>query len=142
MRKPLVFFVIWACLTILLAGCSSSNGLEISEIWARPAAAGENGAVYFILSNPGSADVLRSISGDVAMKIEMHVSKMENNMMTMQHQEKVEVPAKQTIEFKPGGLHVMLMGLQKELKPGDTFDLTLQFDQAGAKTVQVTVKEP
>lgn len=51
-------------------------------------------------------------------------------------------PAGGAVAFKPGGLHVMLMDLERDLKPGDTFSLTLKFEKAGARSVQVTVRQP
>ncbi len=63
-------------------------------------------------------------------------------MMRMQPVEAVSVPAGGTVEFKPGGLHVMLMDLRRDLKPGDTFSLTLRFEKAGALGVEVTVRQP
>ena len=71
------------------------------------------------------------------------MSKMKDDgTMTMQQQESVPIPANDSVEFKPGGLHVMLINLIDGLKPGDTFDLTLNFQNAGETTVEVTVREP
>jgi hypothetical protein len=85
--------------------------------------------------------VLRSASGSVAASVELHMSQMDNGVMKMQPQEMVEVPAQNKVEFKPGGLHIMLVNLKQDLKSGDRFELTLQFDKAGAQTIQVIVKE-
>lgn len=134
--------MLFTCLTMMLNGCAANQSLTINNAWARPAAMGENSAIYFVIANPGSADVLRNATGDIAKSIELHISKMENNVMKMEHQEKVEVPANQNIEFKPGGLHVMLINVNQDLKVGDSFNLTLHFDHAGTKTIQVTVKQP
>ena len=65
-----------------------------------------------------------------------------NGVMSMQPQESVPVPAQGTVEFKAGGLHVMLINLNRDLKVGDTFTVTLNFQNAGEITVDVTVKEP
>ena len=52
----------------------------------------------------------------------------------------IAVAAGETVKLQPGGLHVMLMGLKKPLKVGDTFALTLKFKQAKPQTVTVTVQ--
>lgn len=136
-----IILILWLA-SITLSGCTAQSGLAIENVWARPGNAGDNSAVYFSINNPGSsADVLRSASGTIAASVEVHMSTMDNGVMKMQPQESVEVPARNKVEFKPGGLHIMLVNLKQDLKTGDRFELTLQFDQAGARTIQVTVKE-
>ena len=63
-------------------------------------------------------------------------------VMTMQMQESVLVPARGEVEFTPGGLHVMLVGLCRDLKAGDTITLTLNIENSGRITIQAPVKEP
>lgn len=54
----------------------------------------------------------------------------------------LEVPAKGQVELKPGGYHVMLIGVKRDLKVGDKFSLELQFEKSGAITVEAEVKQP
>jgi copper(I)-binding protein len=61
--------------------------------------------------------------------------------MTMERQDLVGIPANGVVDFAPGGLHVMLTDLVNDLKVGDTFDLTLEFQRAGDITVEVEVKQ-
>lgn len=62
-------------------------------------------------------------------------------MMGMREIDAIEIPAGATVELVPGGLHIMLMALVDDLMPGDTFELTLSFEQAGDLTVIVEVRE-
>ncbi|RME79647.1 MAG: copper chaperone PCu(A)C, partial [Chloroflexi bacterium] len=55
--------------------------------------------------------------------------------------EKIVIPAGESAVLQPGGLHVMLIGLQRELKKGDSFTLTLRFEKSPPQTVNVTVRE-
>ena len=64
-----------------------------------------------------------------------------NGVMKMTPQERVDVPARGQVSFKPGGLHVMLIGLRQELKPGDKFPVTLRFEKAGDRTIEAVVRE-
>jgi len=134
------------CLVMLaaLAACSGGSTLGISDVWARPGNTGGNSAIYLIVDNPtGQADSLLMASSAVADTVELHSSSMgADGMMMMEHQENIPVPAGEKIEFKPGGLHVMLIGLKNDLKAGDTFQVTLKFEKSGEKTLDVTVKEP
>ncbi len=136
-----VFF--FALLALLLAACNVAKAettLRVESAWARPAPAGENGAVYFTIVNTGSTDTLLSVQTDVADTVELHMSMAHDGAMQMQMQHEIAIP-KGTTEFRPGGYHVMLLGLRRELKPGDSFPLALNFKRAGKIIVTVTVKE-
>jgi copper(I)-binding protein len=118
------------------------GSVQIGTAWSRPAIAGGNGAVYLTLVNQGpKSDRLTSVRADVA-EAELHQMTMEGGVMKMQPiSGGIEVPAGGKVELKPGGLHVMLIGLRKDLKAGDTFPITLRFQDAGEVSVQVKVLE-
>ena len=142
--KKFAFPFILIIAVILLSACAPSSGaLTVNETWARPASKGENGAVYFVIQNDtASDDALISASTDIASPAEAHMSMMnDQGVMSMSMQEAVQVPAGESIAFKPGGLHIMLIDLKQDLKVGDTFTLILRFEKAGGITVQVEVKE-
>jgi copper(I)-binding protein len=67
---------------------------------------------------------------------------MGGGMMTMQPVESIEVPADGSVALEPGGYHVMLLDVKKELVPGDTIEVTLTFERAGEVTVTADVREP
>jgi hypothetical protein len=140
--KRLIFLSLLA-VALLLSACGGSNSLAVTDVWARPGNADGNSAIYFIVTPGSQADTLLSASSDVAMMVELHESKMtEEGTMMMQKQVNVPIPTGGKVAFKPGGLHVMLMGLKNDLKVGDQFKVTLTFEQAGQISLDVTVKEP
>lgn len=130
-------------LSILLASCAFTGGLEVREAWARSALAGNNSAVYFVIdNNTRQNDALTGVTGDIAAAIEMHMSSIDSNgVAQMQPENAILVPSSATMELKPGGYHIMLMNLKNDLKPGDTFSLTLQFRVSGDQAIQVKVKD-
>ena len=67
---------------------------------------------------------------------------MDNAVMVMVPRENVPVNAGGQVAFQPGGLHVMLVGLQQDLQPGDHFTITLNFEKAGPVNLDVAVREP
>ena len=142
--KKLAFPFILTIATILLSACAPSSGaLTVNETWTRPAPKGQNGAVYFIIQNDtANDDALLGASVDIASTAEAHMSMMDDQgVMSMSMQEAAQVPAGESIAFKPGGLHIMLIDLKQDLKVGDTFTLILRFEKAGEIAVQVEVKE-
>ncbi len=129
---------------LLAAGCGPGHeSLAVVEAWARPALAGENGAVYFIIVNPsGKADRLIAAAGDVAGRVEIHLSRAgENGVMMMEEQEAVLIDPGSEVLFAPGGLHIMLIGLARDLPVGETFPLRLQFENGGEIQLEVPIEE-
>ena len=107
---------------------------------ARPAPlVGGNGGVFLTLLNGTDAPVrLTSAASDVASHVELHETVNENGLMKMIPQpEGFEIPAGGSVILMPGGKHVMLLGLVKPLVEGDSFPLTLNFDNG--KVVELTV---
>jgi periplasmic copper chaperone A len=130
---------------LLLSAVLSSAGVlaqvtKVEAAWARPTVAGQSaGGGYLKITGGGAADRLLSASAPVAKNVELHTMEMDGNVMRMRPVDAVAVPAGQTVELKPGGLHIMLMGLAQPLKSGSSFPLTLRFEKAGNVTVQVKV---
>lgn len=141
-------FVSLFFLLILLAitGCvklPGPEGIKISDAWARPSKMMTgNGAVYMNISNGGSQDDrLISAGSSVSEVVEIHQSSMVDDVMKMQRVDGIEIPANGAVSLEPGGYHVMLINLEEDFKPGDTFSLSLNFEQAGEMTVEVAVQE-
>jgi periplasmic copper chaperone A len=139
---------------------AASQGISAQNVWARPAKlmgsmpmegdthqmqhGGVNSAVYMVLANGGAAaDRLIAAQADVSKAIEIHETRMEGDVMRMKEVEGgIEVPAGGQVELRPGGLHVMLIGLTRELSVGDKFPLTLQFASGTTLAVEVEVRQP
>ena len=138
----LIFWL--ALLVMIIAGCGSNAEWTVSDVWARPGIDDGNSAVYFVINNKTSDDeLLLSASSEAANHVELHLSSMKDDgTMMMQQQESIPIPAGDSAELKPGGLHVMLIELRQDLKPGDELELILKFQNAGEMEYKVTVREP
>jgi copper(I)-binding protein len=143
MKRLFVLFLFLTALAVITSGCSSGK-LLVTDVWSRPATSGQNGAVYLVIDNQtGQNDSLQEVRGDIAEFIEVHLSQMdENGAMSMQRQESVSIPSQKTVEFKPGGLHVMLINLKDDLQIDDSFKITLVFQTQGEVILDVPVREP
>jgi copper(I)-binding protein len=100
-----------------------------------------NGAVYVTLSNSGSQpDALVSASTDVAQTAELHQTTRDGGVMKMRPVKAIPVPAGGQTELKPGGYHIMLMGLKQDLTPGEKVAVTLKFEHGGETRIEAPVK--
>ena len=118
------------------------GAITVDDIWARPTPPGvANGASYFALSNSGAEpDRLLGAASEIAERVEIHNHIMDEGIMRMRKVDAVDVPAGGSVNFAPGGLHIMFLGLKEELVPGESFSLTLTFEQGGEITVPVVIE--
>ena len=141
--KPLV---IAGCLLVSLlipgAAAAQTGQVEIKDAWARatPGKA-ENGAAYLTIETP-APDKLVAVSSPAAKKTTLHTMTMDGGVMKMRPLDGLDVPANQPVMLKPGGIHIMLQGLNEPLQAGKSFPLTLTFEKAGERKVEVAVEKP
>ena len=101
----------------------------------------KNTAAYFTINNHG-AETLSLLGGysDVADSVQLHETLEENGMMHMRHRMSAEIPAGGDLVLESGGLHLMIMGLNRVLAPGDSINLTLEFNDDQTLTIEVPVR--
>jgi len=162
-KSLLALVAVVAAATLLVPACSSSEGssstegaateLKVSGVWARQVM--DMGALYMTITGGADADALTKVGvpSDVAAGAHLHETVVGDtattamggstggsDAMSMDPVQKVDVPAGEVVTLKPGGFHVMLIGMKRQLQAGDTFDVTLTFENAGTKKVTATVK--
>jgi copper(I)-binding protein len=118
------------------------GSLDIVGPWSRATPKGAAvGVGYMKITNRGTtADRLLSGSSDVAAKVEVHAMTMDNGVMKMRPTNGgLEIKPGETVELKPGSLHVMFVGLKKPLGTGDHIKATLVFEKAGTVDVEFDV---
>jgi periplasmic copper chaperone A len=119
----------------------SKGDLEIEKPWARATPPGAAvGGGYLVIRNKGvAADRLVGVSSPASARVEIHEMAMDKDVMRMREVKGVDVPAKKSVELKPGGYHLMLIELKAPLKPGDKVPLTLRFEKAGEVKAELAV---
>jgi copper(I)-binding protein len=148
---------------LVVCGSEAPAGPDVraDDVWSRPVVAmGEmsggsdeggmghaksgTGAVFMKLVNKGRvADRLTGGKTDVAEVVEIHETKMEGDVMKMHHlPDGLEIPAQAEVILTPGGYHLMLIGVTRDLNIGDEFQLSLEFEKSEMMTVEVVVREP
>ncbi|MBL8658886.1 MAG: copper chaperone PCu(A)C [Rhodospirillales bacterium] len=116
------------------------GNLTIDHPWARASVAA-NGAAYMIIgTSADTPDQLVAATSPAAGKVELHTHIVEGDIMRMRPVKAIEINPGEPAVLKPGGLHVMLIGLKAPLKEGEKFPLTLTFEKAGTVTVDVIVQ--
>ena len=119
----------------------AQNGISLHDPWARTGTSGDNSAAYVAVKNANATDTLVAASSDVAASVELHTVISEDGVMKMRPVEGgIEIPSAGLQMLKPGGFHIMLIGLNNDLKSGDTFEVTLTFANAGDITVTIPVR--
>ena len=123
------------------AHAQTSGDITVQSAWARATPPGaDTGAVYLTLTNKGASDDrLTGVETPVADMAMLHVDRMEKGVMKMRELKSVDIAPGKNAEFKPGGMHIMLMGLKHPLKRGEHFSVTLTFAHAPPITTQVEV---
>jgi copper(I)-binding protein len=132
--------------SLALAGCSGraakkDGSVAVEQPWVRlPAVAGDPGAAYFRLTGGAEGTKLVSVSSPLVQRIELHESMTAGGTASMKKLKDVDFAYDGTIEFKPGGRHAMLFGINANVKPGTTLPLTFAFDVAPPVTVSAEVR--
>ncbi|MEQ9308188.1 MAG: copper chaperone PCu(A)C [Balneolaceae bacterium] len=120
----------------------SSDEIIISDGWARPGKAGMMSAAYFkIINGTSSADTLFSVESDASTNTQIHLSfQNEDGLMSMEEQPYVVIPAQSEVEFKQGGLHVMIIQPTNDLLEGDSLSLKLFFNSMTKFDLKVPIR--
>jgi copper(I)-binding protein len=144
MRATAVLFAVLVCLAgdAGLGRDYKAGGIGIVDPWSRATARGATvGVGYMKITNDGqTADRLLGGSADAGSGFELHQTIMENGISKMRPvKDGLEIKPGQTVEFKPGGHHVMFTGLKKPLSAGDHIKATLTFEQAGKVDIEYDV---
>ena len=138
---------LFAALTLALTFGANAHEFKLGDIkighpYARATVAGQPGGAFLKLDNAGPDDRLLSAQTELASRTELHSMAMEGDVMRMRQVDGVPLPAGKTVELKPGGFHLMFVGLKSPLKDGDKFPMTLKFEKAGEVEVTVNVEAP
>ena len=145
------------------------DGVTVDGAWARTSPAlAEVGAAYMELSSSADDRLIgATVDPGIAVTVELHetvsvdddgaeddggdhgdgddhegTGEMDGmGAMTMRQVSEIDIPSGETVALEPGGLHVMLIGLAAPLELDQTFDLTLEFENAGPQVVEVRVRD-
>ena len=143
--KTVVYGLMAALMFASSAAMPAIAGSEddvVKDAWAR-ASIGANrpGAAYMTIRNTGDEAVtLTGIRTDLAMMPDIHqTSTNDEGVSSMARAGEIEIAPGATVLLEPGGLHAMLMRLQRPMAEGEKFSMTLDFSDGGEITVEVPI---
>jgi len=139
MRRTVRFFALLRasalalCTAIVGGNAQAEQALTVSDAWARATVEGQTGSGVFLhLMSPQDAQLVGA-SSLAAQQVEIHEMRTVGGMMTMRRIERLALPAGKTVALDHD-YHIMLIGLTRQLQPGQSLTLTLQWlDAAGAR---------
>ena len=141
-----LFYVVVACTSLVAASVASAREFKagdivISQPWSRATPKGATvGAGYLVVENRGTMpDRLLGGSVDVAAGFEIHDMVVNDGVMRMRELNAIEIPPSGSVEVKPGGRHIMFVGLLHPLAAGEKARGALQFEHAGKIEVEFDV---
>ncbi len=119
-----------------------AKSITVVKPWSRATAPSQKaGGVFLTIENKSDkADRLVSAESDMADVVSLHTTIKDGDVMKMRPVEGgIVIPANGSVELKPGGNHVMLIGLRGQLVKDSTIPLTLVFEHAGRVDVSAVI---
>ena len=136
-------------LRLIILLCSLVTGAIYAEIIVTDATVRllppgvPNTAAYFSIQNSSdTTQILIGASADFATKAEIHNHIMVDDMMRMEQQSEVVINPGESVQFAPGGLHLMLFGLKQPLLEGQSVTFSLQTKDGESITITANVARP
>jgi hypothetical protein len=144
--SALVLFMAYSGLSFAHEHKQAKGKVTVENAWARATfALAKTGAVYLSIHNQSENKLTLlsvSVESAVANDAQLHETLMQGEMMQMREAtDGFEIPWGSTLEFSPGGKHIMLMGLEKPLTTGEQFVLSLRFENNKVMRVPIEVKD-
>lgn len=133
-------FVAAGFVAALMASAPAWSQVMVSAPWVRGTVQGQKATGAFMQLQSTDGASLVAAESPVAGVVEIHEMRMESNVMRMRAIQKLDLPAGQVVELKPGGYHVMLLDLKQPLKKGDSVQLKLKFQGKDGKPQELEVK--
>ncbi len=122
---------------------TAAEAVGVEAPYVRAVPPGQRNSAAFMRLNNGAdqAHALVGARSPVAEAVELHTHSMRDGMMSMRPVERVDLPARERVSLQPGGLHVMLIGLRKQLELGQEVSLTLVFEDGSERQLGAPVQK-
>jgi copper(I)-binding protein len=119
-----------------------ADTVKVDHPWVRATAPGQDVAGAFMDLTADADMTLVAAESNAAKTVELHTMAMDNGVMVMRPVKEIALPKGKTVSLKPGGMHVMLIGLHGQIKEGDKTAITLVVRDASGKEQKIAVDAP
>jgi copper(I)-binding protein len=143
-RIQLVLLMLFGLVTTtLIAVTPAADEVTVVDPYVRAVPPGQpNSAAFMQLQNNSTTKhAIVKAESPVSNVVELHTHIMEGGVMKMRQVKQIDVPAQGRTTLKPGGLHVMFLGLKSELKSGQLVPVTLIFEDGSKTTIHAQVRK-
>lgn len=128
-----------ALIPLLFALPALADTVSVDNAWVRATAPGQKVAGAFMDLTADADMALVGAASPAAKVVELHTMAMDNGVMIMRPVKEVALPKGKTVSLKPGGIHVMLIDLNGQIKPGDKTPMVLTLRAADGKEQKMAV---
>lgn len=139
MRHP------WLAALATLAACSGAAPAPAAQVrdgfLFAPVTQGEAAAYFTVINRGPATDTLLGLTSPIAASVMVHRQVVDGGLARMEHVAALPIPVGDSLVLAPGGLHAMLVTLDRLPVAGDSVALTLRFARAGSVTVQLPVRD-
>ncbi len=125
---------------VFLSGPALAADVRVEHAWIRATAPGQSVAGAFLDLTADADARLIGAECPAAVTLELHTMSMKDGMMTMRRVKDIALPKGRTVSLRPGGLHIMLIGLKAPLRDGDQVPLTLRLRDAKGRMSSLRVQ--
>ena len=134
-----IHFILLSCM-LFASTVQAKENIQVSNAWVRATVPGQevSGAFFSVKSLPPAK--LIKVESSIADSVEIHSMTMKNGVMEMRELKTLALPAGKLVKLAPGELHLMLIDIKRQLKPGDEvpLKLTLQYENNTQAVKEIT----
>ena len=127
---------------LALTSLSAAAEVTITQPWVRATVPQQKATGAFMVLRADRDAKLVAARSEVAGVVELHEMRMDGDVMKMNPIPSLALPANTDVALKPGGYHVMLLDLKRQMKDGDTIPLTLVVEQADGQREELKLDAP
>jgi copper(I)-binding protein len=138
-RRVSAFKELFLALTLAASSLAAQAEVKATGAWVRATVPSQKSTGAFVTLTSSEDAKVVAVESPAAAMAELHSSTMKGGTMEMRAVETVALPAGKPVELKPGALHVMLMGLAKPAKAGESFPLVFTIEDRRGKRTRLDV---
>jgi periplasmic copper chaperone A len=121
---------------------NAATSIAIADPWVAPPVGKRTMTAGFLtLTNSGADTALVSASSPDVKRLELHMMEEKGGMMSMKMVERIDLPRNRAVKLHPGGLHLMLIGLNRTIAAGDVVKVTLRFADGSTRELAMPVRD-